>query len=172
MKNWIKTVCLLFCVSVMFTACVNDDVEEGIIELHPGEHIPVFSVTMDDGQTVTSESLKGEVSLIVFFHTGCSDCRKELFVLQKIYTDYGQRIRMVCISREEGSAEIARYWDENHLTLPYSAQEDRTVYYLFAKSGIPRVYVIDKESVIHSVFTDSPLAGYEDLAEAIEEANL
>lgn len=74
---------------------------------------------------------------------------------------------MVCISREESSAEIVRYWDENHLTLPYSAQENRTVYYLFAKSGIPRVYVIDKELVIRSVFTDNPLASYEDLAEAI-----
>ena len=104
--------------------------------------------------------------MIVFFHTGCPDCRKELPVLQKIYTDYGQRIRMVCISREESSAEIVRYWDENHLTLPYSAQENRTVYYQFAKSGIPRVYVIDKELVIRSVFTDNPLASYEDLAEA------
>lgn len=74
---------------------------------------------------------------------------------------------MVCISREESSAEIVRYWDENHLTLPYSAQENRTVYYQFAKSGIPRVYVIDKELVIRSVFTDNPLASYEDLAEAI-----
>ena len=91
----------------------------------------------------------------------------ELPVLQKIYTDYGRRIRMVCISREESSAEIVRYWNENHLTLPYSAQENRTVYYQFAKSGIPRVYVIDKELVIRSVFTDNPLASYEDLAEAI-----
>lgn len=33
MKNWIKTVCLLFCASVMFTACIDDDVEEGVIEL-------------------------------------------------------------------------------------------------------------------------------------------
>ena len=105
--------------------------------------------------------------MIVFFHTGCPDCRKELPVLQKIYTDYSRRIRMVCISREESSAEIVRYWDENHLTLPYSAQENRTVYYQFAKSGIPRVYVIDKELVIRSVFTDNPLASYEDLAEAI-----
>ena len=135
MKNCIKTVCFLFWTCVMFIACIDDDVEEGTVDLQTGENIPVFSVVMDDGQIITSETLKGEVSLIVFFHTGCPDCRKELPVLQKIYTDYGQRIRMVCISREESSAEIVRYWDENHLTLPYSAQENRTVYYQFAKSG-------------------------------------
>ena len=33
--------------------------------------------------------------------------------------------------------------------------------------SLPRVYVIDKELVIRSVFTDNPLASYEDLAEAI-----
>ena len=162
MKNWIKTVCFLLWTCVMCTACIDDDVEEGTVDLQTGESIPVFSVVMDDGQIITSETLKGEVSLIVFFHTGCPDCRKELPVLQKIYTDYGRRIRMVCISREESSAEIVRYWDENHLTLPYSAQENRTVYYQFAKSGIPRVYVIDKELVIRSVFTDNPLASYEE----------
>ena len=171
MKNWIRTVWLLFWGCVMFAACIDDDVEEGTIDLHSGDSIPAFSVVMDDGQTVTSESLKGKISLIVFFHTGCPDCQKELPVLQKIYTDYGQSIRMICISREESASEIARYWDENHLTLPYSAQEDRTVYYLFAKSGIPRVYVVDEELIIRSVFTDNPLASYEDLVKDIE-ANL
>lgn len=102
------------------------------------------------------------------FSYGLSGLPERTSCAAKIYTDYGQRIRMVCISREESSAEIVRYWDENHLTLPYSAQENRTVYYQFAKSGIPRVYVIDKELVIRSVFTDNSLASYEDLAEAIE----
>lgn len=171
MKNWVKTVCFLFLGGIMFVSCIDDDVEEGTIDLQSGDNLPAFSVVMDDGQTVTSESLKGKISLIVFFHTGCPDCQKELPVLQKIYMDYGQRLRMICISREESAVEVARYWNENHLTLPYSAQEDRTVYYLFAKSGIPRVYVIDKNLIIRSVFTDNPLASYEDLAKDIE-ANL
>lgn len=83
MKNWIKTVCFLLWTCVMCTACIDDDVEEGTVDLQTGESIPVFSVVMDDGQIITSETLKGEVSLIVFFHTGCPDCRKELPVLQK-----------------------------------------------------------------------------------------
>lgn len=125
MKNWIKTVCFLLWTCVMCTACIDDDVEEGTVDLQTGESISVFSVAMDDGQIITSETLKGEVSLIVFFHTGCPDCRKELPVLQKIYTDYGRRIRMVCISREESSAEIVRYWNENHLTLPYIIRKSK-----------------------------------------------
>ena len=62
MKNCIKTVCFLFWTCVMFIACIDDDVEEGTVDLQTGENIPVFSVVMDDGQIITSETLKGEVS--------------------------------------------------------------------------------------------------------------
>ena len=59
MKNCIKTVCFLFWTCVMFIACIDDDVEEGTVDLQTGENIPVFSVVMDDGQIITSETLKG-----------------------------------------------------------------------------------------------------------------
>lgn len=59
MKNWIKTVCFLLWTCVMCTACIDDDVEEGTVDLQTGESIPVFSVVMDDGQIITSETLKG-----------------------------------------------------------------------------------------------------------------
>lgn len=110
MKNWIKTVCFLLWTCVMCTACIDDDVEEGTVDLQTGESIPVFSVVMDDGQIITSETLKGEVSLIVFFHTGCPDCRKELPVLQKIYTDYGRRIRMYGAQNEAYMSRSAEKW--------------------------------------------------------------
>ena len=43
----------------MCTACIDDDVEEGTVDLQTGENLPVFSVVMDDGQIITSETLKG-----------------------------------------------------------------------------------------------------------------
>ena len=66
---------------------------------------------------------------------------------------------------------VAGYWQEQHFTFPYAAQEDRTVYHLFAKSGIPRIYVVDAELTIRSVFTDNPLAGYDELEAAINDAS-
>lgn len=170
MRNVIKTVCFLLLAGVWLISCIGDD-EEGTVDLKAGDTVPAFSVTMDNGQAMTDEFLRGTVSLIVFFNTGCPDCRDELPVLQKIYEEYDSKINMVCISREEGAHDIAEYWKDNHLTLPYSAQENRTVYYMFAKSGIPRVYIVDKKLVIRNVFTDKPLASFEDLSSAIE-ANL
>ena len=47
MKNCIKTFLFLFWTCVMFIACIDDDVEEGTVDLQTGENIPVFSVVMD-----------------------------------------------------------------------------------------------------------------------------
>lgn len=171
MKNWLKVVSMLLVAAMVATVvgCIDDeDAETGTVELVPGDAVPAFSVLMDDGREVTAESLAGKTSLIVFFHTSCKDCRQELPVIERIYREYADRINVVCISRAEEAADIHSYWAEQGFTLPYSAQADRTVYHLFAKSGVPRVYVVDKDLVIRRVFTDDPVASYEQIDAAIK----
>ena len=105
------------------------------------------------------------VAVIAFFTTSCPDCRRELPKLDALYRSYGSdSVAFVCISREEGRAGIEAYWRENGLTLPYSAQEDREVYELFAGSGVPRVYVSSPDLVVRKVYDDDPIAGYDELA--------
>ena len=145
------------------SACIRDKIPEGA-ELGPGDRLPEFSVILDDGSVVSTGDLSGKVSVIVFFHTGCPDCQAELPVIQRIYDEFSPEAAVLCISREEDASDIAEYWAENGLTLPYSAQKDRTVYSLFARMGAPRVYVSSGDLVIHSVYDDSPVATYEDLA--------
>ena len=53
--------------------------------------------------------------------------------------------------------------------MPYSAQDNRTIYQLFAQKVIPRVYIIDKEGFIRYIFMDTPLATYDDLRKAVME---
>ena len=79
-------------------------------------------------------------------------------------------VRMVfmAISREQDAVAVGEYWADNGLTIPFSAQTDRTVYHLFAYSSIPRIYVVDASRIVRAVFTDSPLATSEDLTYEIE----
>ena len=126
-----------------------------------GDMLPEFTVVMNDGRTVESGSLQGQPSFILFFNTACGDCRRER---------YGADGRMVfmAISREQDALAVGEYWADNGLTIPFSAQTDRTVYHLFAYSSIPRIYVVDASRVVRAVFTDSPLATSEDLTYEIE----
>lgn len=151
MKGFLEI--LMGLVMVAFTGCVNER-EEPVWSLQVGDRLPEFEITLNNGDMVTTESLRGSESVIVFFNTSCIDCRRELPELQKLYDEFLMQNRPVCfmcISREEGAAAVAKFWDENHFTMPYSAQTDRRIYNLFASSGIPRLYEVDKDLVIKRV---------------------
>ena len=137
-------------------------------EISVGDHIPDFEVMMSDGTIVTDASLNGAVSIIMFFHTSCPDCRQTLPVVQEIYDRYVEKgVKFVLISREQAKEEIETFWAENSLTMPYSSQSSREVYSLFAQSRIPRIYISDRNGTIKTIFTDDPLPSIIDIETAL-----
>ena len=176
MKYWLSIFfvllgCLLF-------SCIREEVPAGENIVEPGDMLPDFSVVLNDGSELSTQSLKGKVAVLIFFHTECPDCQKELPVIQQLYEEYAaneevaiyaiSRVAIYAISREEGEEEVADYWERNALTIPYSAQDDRRVYELFSTSGIPRVYVCRRDGTIVSMYSDNPIATYSQLSEDVE----
>lgn len=109
MKKLINSVFFIaLCSCMAMVSCISDgdDSDTGSIELVAGDKLPVFSVTMNDGRVVTHESLRGKVSFIVFFNTGCKDCRRELPVIQQIY-EHHPHMPLIAISRAEDAASVA-----------------------------------------------------------------
>lgn len=155
--------------SILLCGCVTDK-DDPVWSLQKGESLPQFSVAMNDGRTVTTESMRGKKGMIVFFNTGCIDCQKELPIVQSVYDRcMSERpdVEIICISRNEGKESIEKYWRENGLSLPYSAQDDNRIYSLFASSVIPRIYTYSPELKITATFTDSPLATHSQLLDAL-----
>ena len=168
-KKTILLLAILALCALVPQSCIHDEGPslEDVVEV--GERLPDFSVTMNDGSIVTGAQLRESSSVVVFFYSGCPDCRKALPSVQRLYDNYAARgVRFALISREESAASIADYWLSNGFTMPYSPQEDRTVYELFAKSRVPRVYVSDDSGRVRAIFTDDPVPTYEDLEAALE----
>lgn len=117
-----------------------------------GDRLPAFTVLMNDGSWLSTAQLQGKPSLIVLFSTSCPDCRRELPLLNDRFLAHGADTTFVAISREQGPESVSAYWTEHNLSIPYSAQTDRTVYSLFAQEGIPRIYISDAECVVRAVF--------------------
>ena len=136
------------------TGCVKDP-DEPDYSLGAGDRVPRFSVTLDDGREWSSSAMQGRGAVVVFFNTGCADCRRELPVVQATY-DMARAealpVDFVCIARGEQAASIGPWWSEHGLTMPYSPQPDRRVYGLFASSGIPRIYVADGGGLIVAAY--------------------
>lgn len=166
---WIKSLykCVLWILFFSLVSCVADDEEvmpnDG---LAVGDKVPHFSIVMNDGKKIEDKDLQGSISLIVFFNTSCKDCQQELPVLQRFYESYPE-YPLICISRKENMESVSQYWAKEAFTMPYSAQDDTTIYQLFARQRIPRIYVIDAEGVITHIFTDNPLASLDDLVKAV-----
>lgn len=156
--------------AVLLAGCSGIDTDApGEDPVKVGDPVPAFSVTMQDGNNFNSRELGGMPAMIVFFHTSCADCQRTLPLVQQVYERYGPAgVRFVCIARAQGAAEIQIFWQQYRLTLPWSAQEDRSVYSLFAASRIPRVYVVDRSGIVRAIYHDNPCPGYNDLAASLD----
>ena len=162
---------MVYIVSVLLAAlylqgCIKENVGA---DLKVGDHLPDFSIKMNNGVVVSDGSLKGKVSCVVFFHTTCPDCQATLPVVQSVYDEYlSEGVVFALISREQSADEIDVFWKEKCLNMPYSAQENRHVYNKFASTRIPRVYICDKDGIIRYIFTDDPIPAYDDLISSLE----
>ena len=155
---------------LLLTSCIKED--QSGADLSVGDRLPDFTAVMNDGSQITGVQLQTGVSCIVFFTTGCPDCQKALPHIQRVYDEYvSQDIQFVLISREESDESVARYWAEQGLTMPYSPQQDRSIYELFAKTRVPRIYIC-RDGIIQSIFTDEPAPTYESIVAELNNIKL
>lgn len=163
MKWWLAAL------GFILVSCVEEKAEPEW-SLQPGDYVPQFSITMNDGSEISTADLAGEISVITFFNTSCGDCRNELPQIQLAYAKALENelpARFICIAREENAENIQYFWQSNGLTLPYSPQSDRKVYSMFASVGIPRIYIADEQLRITYVFDEYSAPTAESLLHAI-----
>ena len=158
---------ILLALTVLCSSCIKE--KENGADLAVGDSLPEFSVTMNDGTKVGTKQLSAGISCIMFFTTACPDCRETLPHMQRIYDEFAPKgVTFAIISREDGITTVSEYWTLEGFTMPFSAQSDRSVYELFAKTRVPRVY-INKDGLIKAIFTDIPAnPTYEDIKAVIE----
>lgn len=154
MKAWT----CLFLMAFMLVGCVIDSHDEWDdggsrgADLQVGDKLPSFFVEVVNGDSrrmFFSKALTGK-TVLVFFHTGCVDCQRELPLLNDYYLRHRDEVgfQMVAIAREESEESILRFWQQHSLSIPYSPQSDRAIFNLFASSTIPRVYICSPQGVI------------------------
>jgi peroxiredoxin len=148
--------CLLLC--LLFIGCSSIEDDETKERVAVGDRVPLFSVEMvKDGErsTFSTSHLTGE-TVIVFFSVKCGDCQRDLPKLNQYYLKHKDDpgFQMIAISRAEGEELVAPFWEEYELKIPYSAQNDRRIYELFASSKVPRVYFVSAQGIVTRVFIE------------------
>lgn len=156
-----------------FSGCIGEEenIDRNGANISVGDTLPSLSLTLSDGKVISDTELNNKVSLIILFSTSCPDCQKQLPIVDRLYNTIKEDEDIICfgISREQGESIVSKYCLNNQLSLPYSAQETREIYSLFAQSGVPRIYIADKNRVVQFISTDNPLANYDVLLNKINE---
>lgn len=168
MRSLVRNIIMVLFPVISLSSCIREDVyAENVINV--GDKLPDFTVSMNNGSVMSGASLRDSVSVVMFFHTGCPDCRQTLPYMQQLYEEYAkQGVLFMLVSRTEEESSIDLFWEENNLTMPYSAQPDRKVYELFARRRVPRIYISGRGGTVRYIFTDNPLPNYDAMSNALD----
>lgn len=144
MKRFLLSTILL--IAVTFLKAQSDDASV----VKTGDMVPEFKVKMFDGAEINIKDLKGKVVLVNFWAVWCPYCVQELAVVQKEIIDRfkGKDFIFLPISREDTYEKIDAFRKEKGHKFPMGMDPDRSIYNMFAKTSIPRNYLIDKSGNI------------------------
>ena len=120
-------------------------------QLVVGDPMPEFTVKDMKDQSVSSSELHQKVGVILFFAPWCPSCRQELLSVEnELWGRFGKHseIKIMVIGRETSIDTLNAFVKQNRYTFPVYSDEGRRAYRRFARSIIPRAYVIEKNGKI------------------------
>jgi thiol-disulfide isomerase/thioredoxin len=91
-----------------------------------------------------------KITVLNFFATWCGPCLTELPHLQRVADRFADRkdVVFVVVGREESQETLDAFASKNGYRLPFVADTEQGLYSAFAKTIIPRTYVIDHTGTI------------------------
>lgn len=146
-----KSLKLFFIISIIATSIIYSQEDAASTTLiNKGDKAPHFKVQSLSGEWLSSDQLKGKVTLINFWATWCPPCRAEFPLLQKDIFDSikNKDFSILAISRGEETDTVKKFIDKNKYTFPIYVDKEAKVYNLFANKYIPRNFVIGKDGII------------------------
>ncbi len=113
-----------------------------------GKDAIAFALEDLDGNRVDLQSLKGKVALLDFWASWCGPCVAELPHIEKLHRDFKDR-GLVVLGVNNEDVEVAReFVKRKGYTFTTLFDEGREVTRKYGVSGIPQVFIIDREGKV------------------------
>ena len=141
-------------------------------EMASGSEAPDFSAKLNNGETFTLSDKKGQVILLNFWATWCSNCVKEMPAIEKLYEEYGDQIVIVGVNVGEDEDTINAFVDAKNYSFPVAYDTDSEISNLYPSAGIPYTVIIGKDGLVTETFLGAKDADsqYTKLRRALQEA--
>ena len=137
-----------------------------------GSEAPDFSVKLNNGETFTLSDKKGQVILLNFWATWCSNCVKEMPAIEKLYEEYGNQVVIIGVNVGEDKSTVDAFIDTKNYTLPIAYDTESNISNLYPSAGIPYTVIIGKDGLVTETFLGAKDADsqYTKLRRALQEA--
>ncbi|MGW9685704.1 TlpA family protein disulfide reductase [Flagellimonas sp. 2504JD1-5] len=99
-----------------------------------------------EGNQINLESNKGQVILVNLWATWCPPCVAELPSIEKLYQDYGKKVKFVLVT-SESHEKVMKFLQKKNYDLPVYLERSQIPYELMSGS-IPATYIINKSGKI------------------------
>ena len=117
----------------------------------PPFSLPVFS-GMRAGETLTLESLAGEVVVLHVWASWCVECRPEMLVLERVWDDYRSRgVAVVGVDYLDTDAAGLAYLAELAVSFPNGPDVGSKIFQSYRCSGVPETFVFDEKGIVRDV---------------------
>jgi thiol-disulfide isomerase/thioredoxin len=101
----------------------------------------------DQGNIYDFNRAQNEVVFVNLWATWCPPCIAELPSMEKLYSDYGDRVKFLFVSNEEQS-RVQKFLQRKEMTIPSYQPQNQLPEQLYSKS-IPATFIIGKDGTIH-----------------------
>lgn len=132
--------------------------------------LPAFSVQTPEGSPVESDSFTEKPLFIMQWASWCPYCQEQLPRVQAVFERYGDRVDFVMVNATGAKGETvdsaADYITSKNFTFPWYTDEGLKTADTLGVTGLPTIFVVNKDKTVTSVFTS--VQTEDTLVEAIE----
>jgi len=132
---------------------------------------PAIALVDLTGRKVTSDSLRGRVTLIDFWATWCAPCVKTMPELQALHTQYASRgFGVLGVSIDEGGpSKVKKFVGSKKITYPIAIDDGpKPAWEAYHVKAVPAAFLVDREGRVVAQWTGAS-QGRAELEKMIEE---
>ncbi len=115
-----------------------------------GSPVPNFNILDMNKNKISLSDMKGSVVFVNFWATWCGSCVEELPSVERLSGVFSgnPQFKMVTILYKDDAQRASGFMKENGLTFPVYLNSDESAAKIFAITGVPETYIIDKKGIL------------------------